>query len=108
MSLRAQRSNLPGNVPLLRDCFVAEPVLGRRGAPTRGLLAMTILFMISSPWPARAAEPQHCARAEIALWGDGRHDDTAALNAWLRGEDAAWAASGHPGGTAIAGRSFRL
>jgi hypothetical protein len=58
--------------------------------------------------PARAAQPQHCVRADIVLWGDGRHDDTAALNAWLRGADAIWATSGEPVGASIAGHSFRL
>jgi hypothetical protein len=57
---------------------------------------------------AEAAERQHCIRADIVLWGDGRHDDSAALTAWLRGADAIWAASGEPVGAAIAGRSFRL
>ncbi len=42
------------------------------------------------------------------LWGDGRHDDTVALNAWLRGDAAIWAESGAPVGAAISGRSFRL
>ena len=46
--------------------------------------------------------------AEIVLWGDGRHDDTRALNAWLNGADAVWADSGAPVGAAISGRSFRL
>jgi|SRR5579862_3015822 len=57
---------------------------------------------------AQAAERQHCVRAEIVLWGDGRHDDSAALTAWLRGAEAIWAASGEPVGAAIQGRSFRL
>jgi hypothetical protein len=56
----------------------------------------------------QAAEPQHCVRAEIVLWGDGRHDDTFALNAWLRGEEAVWADSGAAVGGSIAGHSFRL
>ncbi len=42
------------------------------------------------------------------LWGDGRHDDSAALTAWFQGADAIWAASGEPVGAAIQGRSFRL
>jgi hypothetical protein len=54
------------------------------------------------------AERQDCVQAEIVLWGDGRHDDTAALNAWLRGRPAIWAASGAPVGATIAGHSFRL
>jgi hypothetical protein len=28
-----------------RDCFVAEPVLGRRAAPTRGLLAIDAVVL---------------------------------------------------------------
>ena len=55
-----------------------------------------------------AAEPQHCAPAEIVLWGDGRHDDSAALKAWFDGKDAIWAANGAPVGALISGRSFRL
>jgi hypothetical protein len=56
----------------------------------------------------QAAEPQHCVRADIVLWGDGRHDDSAALNAWFRGADAIWAESGEPVGASIASHSFRL
>jgi hypothetical protein len=67
---------------------------------------MTTLVLAGSP--STAAEPQHCVKAEIVLSGDGRHDDTHALNAWLRGEDAIWADSGAPVGAAISGRSFRL
>ncbi len=58
--------------------------------------------------PAASEERQDCVRVQIVLWGDGKHDDTAALAAWLRGADAVWAASGEPVGAAIAGRSFRL
>jgi hypothetical protein len=96
MSLPAERSNLGGNPIVRRDCFVAA------------LLAMTSLFLVSSSVPAHAAEPQHCVRADIVLWGDGRHDDSAALNAWFGGAAAIWAESGEPVGAAIAGRSFRL
>jgi hypothetical protein len=55
-----------------------------------------------------AAATQDCVRIPVVLWGDGRHDDTAALNAWLRGRDAIWADSGSPVGAAISGRKFRL
>ena len=58
--------------------------------------------------PVQAADHQRCVPAEIVLWGDGRHDDTKALNAWLRGENAIWGDSGAPVGAVIAGRSFRL
>jgi len=94
MSLRAQRSN-PEQLAtrLRRDCFVAA------------LLAMTLLVGV---WVPAHAETQDCVPAGIVLWGDGRHDDTAALGAWLRGADAMWAASGEPVGTSIAGHSFRL
>jgi hypothetical protein len=72
------------------------------------IIAASGILAIFAPASAFAAEPQHCVRAEIVLWGDGRHDDTQALNAWLRGEDAIWADSGAPVGASIAGRSFRL
>ena len=58
--------------------------------------------------PALGGEAQRCVHPEIVLWGDGRHDDSAALNAWLRGGEAVWADSGEPVGASIAGRSFRL
>jgi hypothetical protein len=54
------------------------------------------------------AAPQDCVRLPVVLWGDGRHDDTAALNAWLRGHAAIWADTGTPVGAAIGGRRFRL
>ncbi len=73
----------------------------------RSLAAVAIAAVLCSV-PAQAAEPQHCVRAESVLWGDGRHDDSAALNAWFGGADAIWAESGEPVGTAIAGHSFRL
>jgi hypothetical protein len=66
--------------------------------------------MIGSGWfaiPATAA-PQDCVKAEFILWGDGKHDDTAALSAWLRGANASWASTGKPVGDRIVGHSFRL
>src|SRR5436190_1846246 len=94
MSLRAQRSNTgqPGTPPW-RVCVVAA------------LLAMTALVGVRVP---AHAETQDCVRAEIVLWGDGKHDDTAALGAWLHGADAIWAASGEAVGASIRGRRFRL
>ncbi len=44
----------------------------------------------------------------MVLWGDGRHDDTTALNAWFRGEGVIWAGSGDAAPATIAGHSFRL
>jgi hypothetical protein len=72
-----------------------------------GLPAFAIAAVLYGA-PAWAAEPQHCGRADIVLWGDGKHDDSAALNAWFRGEPAIWAESGEPVGASIAGHSFRL
>jgi hypothetical protein len=57
--------------------------------------------------PVHAAT-QDCTKVPVVLWGDGRHDDTAALNAWLRGHDAIWADAGTPVGATIGGRHFRL
>jgi hypothetical protein len=80
----------------------------RRDAVFAASAVLSLLFgAIVSPAPALAGEP-HCVRTENILWGDGRHDDTLALNAWLRGEDAVWADTGKSVGAAIAGHSFRL
>lgn len=89
-----QRSNLVEMRSLVRrDCFVA-----------------LLLAMAFSGWCAAAARaaPQDCVKAEVILWGDGKHDDTAALGAWLRGVNATWAISGKPVGAHIVGHSFRL
>jgi hypothetical protein len=68
-----------------------------------------LLFAISlAVSPALGADRPRCAGGDIVLWGDGRHDDTAALNAWLRGDDLVWAETGEPVGEAITGRVFRL
>jgi hypothetical protein len=79
--------------------------LGRQGCVAALLLAIT-----NAGWFAAAATaaPQDCVKAEIILWGDGKHDDTAALSAWLRGANATWAVSGKPVGARIVGHSFRL
>jgi hypothetical protein len=79
--------------------------LGRRCGCVALLLATSPPLLL----PAAAAAPkQDCVRAEVILWGDGKHDDTAALSAWLRGADATWAISGKPVGAHIVGHSFRL
>ena len=75
----------------------------------RVLLLIALLWIAVPAWsPAPAAEPPQCARGDMVLWGDGRHDDTAALNAWLRGDNLVWAETGEPVGAAIADRTFRL
>ena len=42
------------------------------------------------------------------LWGDGAHDDTAALNAWFRGGRVVWGQTDGPVGSLIVGHVFRL
>src|SRR5215217_8650321 len=82
---------------------------GRTGPiqPIFGFAAFILALVPFLAIPAQAKE-QRCVRTENILWGDGRHDDTVALNAWLRGEEAVWADTGRSVGAAIAGRSFRL
>ena len=58
--------------------------------------------------PAKAEEQSNCVTAPRVLWGDGVHDDTAALNAWFRGEEVLWAETHEPVGAEIADRSFLL
>ena len=77
---------------------------GGLSAAIRLLLAVVLLPAI----PAVAAEPSKCAVGTIVLWGDGVHDDTAALNAWLRGEPVLWAQSGEEVAPVIAERTFLL
>jgi hypothetical protein len=76
-----------------------------RGAS--GLIALVFIILIGVP-SALSADGPRCARSDIVLWGDGRHDDTAALNAWLQGDDLVWAETGEPVGQGITGHIFRL
>ena len=73
--------------------------------PLRAFLALLAIMLSAG---LAQASGQDCVPATIVLWGDGRHDDTKALNAWLRGANALWGESGAPVGDAIAGRRFRL
>src|ERR1700720_1571254 len=57
---------------------------------------------------AMAEERSDCAAAPHLLWGDGEHDDTAALNAWFRGETVIWAQTHETVGAEIADRTFLL
>src|SRR6478736_2037634 len=75
---------------------------------TRYLMIGFVIVIALCQLAVQAAEPQRCVAADIVLWGDGRHDDSAALNAWFRGADAIWAENGEPVGDWIAGHSFRL
>ena len=88
------------------------PAQRRHLAPTRGSRArdcvLAVLLATTLPTAAAEAEPQRCKPVEIVLWGDGKHDDSAALNAWLAGDAAVWATGGEPVGARISGRRFRL
>jgi hypothetical protein len=68
--------------------------------------ALFVLAAVAAAPPT--APPQHCVPPAVVLWGDGRHDDTKALQAWLDGKDALWGESGAPVGATVAWRRFRL
>ena len=80
--------------------YAAAPMTARIAA---GLLAALIVIS-----PATAEEQTKCAAAPPVLWGDGEHDDTAALNAWFRGETVVWADTHQAVGSEIADRTFLL
>ena len=71
-------------------------------------LALGLLAALIVVSPAAAEEPSDCAVAPPALWGDGEHDDTAALNAWFRGETVVWAQTHEVVGSKITDRRFLL
>ena len=77
-----------------------------RASGSTALLFAALFALLQCP--ALAAEAPQCARGDIVLWGDGKHDDTAALNAWLRGDNLLWAATADPVGDTIADHVFRL
>jgi hypothetical protein len=71
-------------------------------------IAAGLLAGLVAVSPAAAEEPSDCAAAPPVLWGDGQHDDTAALNAWFRGESVVWAQTHVMAGSEITDRSFLL
>jgi hypothetical protein len=72
------------------------------------LLAATLLAALLALAAAKAEEQSKCTASPHLLWGDGEHDDTAALNAWFRGETVIWAQTHGPVGAEIADRTFLL
>jgi hypothetical protein len=72
------------------------------------LLAATLLATLLSLASAKAEEQSKCSAAPHLLWGDGEHDDTAALNAWFRGETVVWAQTHEKAGPEITDRTFLL
>ncbi|GEM_PF-2671194 len=73
--------------------------------PLFGLVFALLAGLSPAPVKPPASD---CRPAPLVLWGDGRHDDTAALNAWFRGERVVWADSGASVGATIADRTFKL
>lgn len=65
------------------------------------IIAAIVTFIVLAAAPAVAGGGSKCARTALALWGDGVHDDTAALNAWFRGDNVVWAQTGRPVGPEI-------
>ena len=65
-----------------------------------------LLSLTLTAAPAAAEPPPHCT--PLPLWADGRHDDTLALNAWLRGDPVHWADTGKAVGAEIDGGRFLL
>jgi hypothetical protein len=71
-------------------------------------LALFLLIVMAALPPAWAADSSKCGATLFVLWGDGRHDDTAALNAWFRGDPVVWGQTGRSIGPRIADHMFRL
>jgi len=67
-----------------------------------------LVVLIATVSPAGAEDQSKCSAAPLVLWGDGEHDDTAALNTWFRGETVLWAQTREAVGSEIADRSFLL
>jgi hypothetical protein len=71
-------------------------------------LAAIFLAALVAGFAAAAEEQSRCDAGPHLMWGDGEHDDTAALNAWFRGEKVVWAQTHDPVGTEISDRTFLL
>jgi len=72
------------------------------------LVSASLLVGLVALSPAKAEEQSKCAASPHLLWGDGEHDDTAALNAWFRGATVIWAETHEKVGAEIADRTFLL
>ncbi|MBV8505682.1 MAG: hypothetical protein JOZ11_07740 [Alphaproteobacteria bacterium] len=80
----------------------------REPVSARTLVAAALFVALGAVASAKAEEQSKCSAAPHLLWGDGEHDDTAALNAWFRGETVVWAQTHEPIGAEIADRTFLL
>jgi hypothetical protein len=83
-----------------------DPKGGQPMSITRIAAVLFALVLVVSA--AQAEDKSDCAAAPRVLWGDGEHDDTAALNAWFRGETVTWADTHEPVDAEIADRTFLL
>ncbi len=70
--------------------------------------AAALIVALIALSPAAAEEQSKCGAAPLALWGDGEHDDTAALNAWFQGDSVIWGQTHETVGPAIVERTFLL
>ncbi|MGA8760627.1 MAG: hypothetical protein WB611_30735 [Stellaceae bacterium] len=67
-----------------------------------------LLLALAAASPGSAADSSKCGAKLFVLWGDGKHDDSAALNAWFRGDAVVWRQNGRSVGAQISGRDFHL
>jgi hypothetical protein len=82
--------------------------LGGKSVLALPAVAAVVFAALVALFPAKAEERSKCDAAPRVLWGDGEHDDTAALNAWFRGETVIWAQTHEKVGAEIADRTFLL
>src|ERR1700751_2803012 len=71
-------------------------------------LACFLLIAVAALPSAWAANSSKCRATLFVLWGDGRHDDSVALNAWFRGDPVVWGQTRRSIGPQIADHVFRL
>ena len=67
-----------------------------------------LLVAVALASPSWAADSSKCGAKLLVLWGDGKHDDTVALNAWFRGDPVMWGQTGRSVGSQITDHLFRL
>jgi hypothetical protein len=79
----------------------ARRIVGRQ-------VAAALIGMLLAVSSASAEDQSKCTATPPVLWGDGEHDDTAALNAWFRGETVLWAQTHEAVGSKIADHNFLL
>src|SRR6266850_7981779 len=87
---------------------VSDSLVRTLGPIMMRIAAAGLFAILLAGSPAIAEERSDCAAAPPVLWGDGEHDDTAALNAWFRGETVLWAQTHEPVGSEISDHNFLL